>query len=107
LYNLGDQLTRITIGPLWRAVKRLLGRAPRRPAPPSPERNLCVPWTYRRLLRRLGFEAERSAYTTFFLYPLDRFPELNVRVTAALEPLASVPLLRWGASVYLVSARRK
>lgn len=106
LYNIGDQLTSVTIGPLWRGVKRLLGRMPS-PGPPPGARNLVVPWKYRALLRDLGFEPERSAYTNFFLYPLDRFPKWNERVAAVLEPAASIPLIRWGASVYLVSARRK
>jgi hypothetical protein len=65
------------------------------------------PGGFRSLLRRHGFEPKLSKYSNFFIYPLDRFPDLNERVAEVLEPLCSVPVLRWAASVYLVSARKK
>ncbi|HEY1760871.1 MAG TPA: class I SAM-dependent methyltransferase [Bryobacteraceae bacterium] len=107
LYNLTDRLVSNTAGPLWRMAKRLLGRKPAVPAAPPLERNLVVPWRFQALLRQHGFAPERNRSSNFFIYPLDRFPELNMRVAAALEPLCSVPGLRWAASVYLVSARKK
>jgi ubiquinone/menaquinone biosynthesis C-methylase UbiE len=90
---------------IWRAARRLLRRNPVTRAPLR--RNLCVPWRYRALLRQHHLEPEHRAYSNFFLYFLDHFPDLNVRVTAALEPLCSVPLLRCAASVYMVSARKR
>jgi len=108
LYNLSYVLINSTIGLIWRALKSLFGRkAAVAGAAPSFRRNLCVPWRYRALLRRHGLKPEISRYSNFFIYPLDRFPGLNARVADALEPLCSVPLLRWAASVYLVSARKK
>jgi len=105
LFELTERAVDFTIRPLWRAAKRvLLGRAVTGSRFP---RNLCVPWRYRSLLRQHSFEPERSAYSNFFLYGLDRFPNLNIRVTAALEPLRSIPLVRCAASVYMVSARKK
>ncbi len=108
LYNISDRVVSLSVGPVWRAVKRVLFRkyAQGQAGPPF-QRNLCVPWRYRALLRQHGLEPERSRYSNFFVYPLDRFPDLNIRVAAALEPLSSIPLLRCAASVYLVSARKK
>ena len=106
-FNVGERLADVTVRPIWRAVKRVTGRHPSTEhiVPPH-QRNLCVPWRYRALLRREGFEPERSAYLAFLIYPLDRFPNLNIRVGEALQPLCSVPLLRYGASVYMVTARK-
>jgi SAM-dependent methyltransferase len=108
LVNLGERLSNFTLGPLWRAAKRALGwkTSPEHLVPPH-KRNLCVPWRYRALLRQEGFEPERSAYSAFLIYPLDRFTNLNIRVAKALGPLCSVPLLRCGASVYMVIARKQ
>ena len=105
-YNVAERVARDTVGPVWRAAKRLLGRGPKGPVVQGAERNLVVPWKFRAVLRQMGFAPQRSAYSNYFLYPLDRFPGLNVKVAAALEPLAKVPLMRCGASVYLVSATR-
>jgi ubiquinone/menaquinone biosynthesis C-methylase UbiE len=108
LYNLSDRLVSVSVGPVWRAFKSMILRKhPRAPLVPTVHRNLCVPWKFRTLLRKHGFEPGRSRSSNFFVYPLDRFPDLNIRVAAALEPLASIPLLRFAASVYLVSARKK
>jgi hypothetical protein len=84
-----------------------LGRKPALPSTPPLERNLVVPWRFQTLLRKHGFSPERNRSSNLFIYPLDRFPALNMRVAEALEPLCSVPGLRWAASVYLVSARKK
>ena len=106
LYNLSYRFVDATLGKLWRIAKRILGRKPPSPFEHRVRRNLCIPWRFRKLLREHGFHPERSAYSNFFIYPLDRFPQLDRKVSALLEPLASVPLLRMGASVYLVSARK-
>ncbi|MBV8865193.1 MAG: class I SAM-dependent methyltransferase [Acidobacteriaceae bacterium] len=106
LYLLGKRLTTLVLGPPWRIAKRLFRRSS---APPgeSFHRNLCIPWRYRALLKQHGLEPQESNYSNYFLYPLDRLPNLNVKVAKLLEPLASIPLLRYGASVYLVSARKR
>ncbi len=105
-YNLGERLAGATVAPLWRMAKRAMGHKPSSAQVP-PRTNLVIPWKFRKLLREHGLHPERDAYTNFFLYPLDRFPSVDVKVAALLEPLASVPLLRMGAFVYLVSARQK
>ena len=106
LYLLGQRFASLFLRPPWRIAKRLLGR-PSTPPDASVRRNLCVPWRYRALLKQHGLEPLQSKYSNYFLYPLDRLPNLNVKVADLLEPVASVPLLRCGASVYLVSARKR
>jgi len=105
LYNLSDRLVAGTIGPLWRALKHIRGRAPA-PVRTRPETNLCVPWKFRNLLREHDLHPERDGYSNYFLYPLDRFPAIDVKVAALLEPLTSVPIAKLGAAVYMVSARK-
>ena len=105
LYRVTERVANATIAPAWRAAKRLLGRAAG-PTGPTVHRNLVVPRRFRDLLRANGFEPQRSEYSNFFVYPLDRFPEIDTRVAAALEPLCSLPLVRCAASVYMVSARK-
>lgn len=104
-YMVTHQAVNATAGAIWRTLKRLRGRQnlPKE----SVNRNLCVPWKFRKSLKDHGLVPERSAYSNYFLYPLDRFPKLDVKVADFLEPLASVPLIRVGASVYLVSARKQ
>jgi ubiquinone/menaquinone biosynthesis C-methylase UbiE len=107
LYNVTFVSTSVTVGPIWRAIKRLIGRGPASDRNKEPvHRTLCVPWRYRSQLRERGFVPQRSQYSNLFIYPLDRFPKLDERVVSALEPLCSVPLLRCAASVYMVSARK-
>ena len=93
LYNISDQLVNHTLRPIVRLTKRILGRKPKVQAGKTLGRNLCVPWKFRALLRRHGFSPERSRYSNFFVYPLDRFPKVHVAVAEALEPLASIPLV--------------
>jgi SAM-dependent methyltransferase len=105
--ELGERLASVSVIPLWRTVKRLTrwGSTPAQINSPF-RRNLCVPWSFRRLLRNHAFDPGRDQYSNFFVFPFNRFPTLNDRVAAALEPLCSIPLLRCLASVYLVSARK-
>jgi len=102
VYNIGERIAEVTLRPLWRMARRALGH---QLAPAEPRTNLCVPWRLRKLLREHGLEPQRDAYSNYFVYPLDRFPALDVKVASLLEPLASVPLLKLGAYVYMVSAR--
>ena len=106
LYSVGERLTEATIRPLWRMAKHALGGKSKSSADEQ-KTNLCLPWRLRKLLRAHGLNPERDAYTNYFLYPLDRFPSLDAKVANFLEPLASVPALKLGAYVYMVSARRK
>jgi len=105
VYNITDRVVAATVGPIWRAAKRAVTRQAK-PAGDSRRLNLCKPWQFRRQLREHGLTPERDAYSNVFLYPLDRFPALDVKVAAMLEPLTSVPVLKMAASVYLVSARK-
>ena len=107
LYNVTDCILNKTIRPLWLPTKRFLFPAASRPRGPAVYRNLCVPWVFRNLLQQHGFTPMRDRYSNFFIYLLDRFPSLNERVAAALEPLCSMPLLRYAGSVYLVAARKR
>jgi ubiquinone/menaquinone biosynthesis C-methylase UbiE len=107
LYNISNQVAHHSLRPLVRTAKRIMGRKSGVQATKPLQRNLCIPWRYRALLRQLGFNPEQSSYSNFFIYPLDLFPKIHVAFAGALEPLAAVPLLRNAASVYLVSARKK
>ncbi|MBZ5636893.1 MAG: class I SAM-dependent methyltransferase [Acidobacteriia bacterium] len=106
LYMMGDILANRALAPLWRIAKRLMGRrsAPRGEAL---HRNLCVPWRFHAMLRQHGLEPQQDRYSNYFIYALNRFPKLDVKVAQMLEPLASVPLVRYGASVHLVLTRRR
>jgi SAM-dependent methyltransferase len=107
LYNVTDLLVKKTIRPLWVPAKRILFHAEPSSSVPAVRRNLCVPWSFRRLLKQHGFDPARDGYSNFFIYPLDRFPPLDERIAAVLEPLCWVPVLRCAASVYLVAARKR
>lgn len=104
-FSIGERFGNAILRPFWRMVSRAIGRKPKSSGA-EPTTNLCLPWRLRKLLREHSFITQRDAYSNFFLYPLDRFPSVDVKVAAFLEPLASVPLLRMAASVYLISARR-
>jgi len=103
-YNIGERIAELTLRPLWRMGRRALGHKPNA-APAEPKTKLCVPWRLRKLVREHGLEPQRDAYSNYFLYPLDRFPALDVKVASLLEPLASVPVVKMGAYVYMISAR--
>ncbi len=105
-FNIGERIGDATLRPLWRMARRAFGRKPKSSGD-EPRTNLCLPWRLRKQLREHGLNPERDAYSNYFLYPLDRVPSVDVKVAAFLEPLASVPVVKMGASVYLVSARRR
>jgi ubiquinone/menaquinone biosynthesis C-methylase UbiE len=105
VYSLTERIVRWTVVPMKGLVKRVLFGQQRQPDPGPPNR--CVPRSFRALLREHGFQPNGERYSNFFIYPLDRFPDLNIRVAAALEPLCSIPVLRSAAFVYLVAARKQ
>jgi len=109
LYHLTCGFATAAIGPVWRPVKRLLRRPKAPAAPPTPwhSRNLCVPWRFRRLLRREGLEPVASAYSNFSVFPFDRlWSEMNLRLAAVLECFSDSRLVGWTALQYLVAARK-
>jgi len=108
IVHLSESLANITLRPLWRGAKRLVGRkSASTQTGGSLRRNLCVPWRYRHLLQQNGLSPERQRYTNLFIYPLYLFPKLDERVCAFLESLCSVPVVRYASSVYMVSARKE
>jgi ubiquinone/menaquinone biosynthesis C-methylase UbiE len=107
LYNVSKRIIDSSIRPVVRTVKRVAGLQSQSQGRQPLPRNLCVPWEFRSLLRRHGFDPEREGYSNVFIYPLDMFARLHIRVASSLEPLAKIPILRNAASVYLVSARKK
>jgi hypothetical protein len=67
--------------------------------------NPFIPWKFRR--REFGMEPKESAFSNFFVYPLDRLlPASHDRLAEFLERFSSSPLIRWTASQCLVSARK-
>jgi ubiquinone/menaquinone biosynthesis C-methylase UbiE len=106
VYNVSYRFADATLGPIWRTLKRVLKPRAAIPLGPQEKRNRCIPWKFRSLLEKHGLKVQRSAFANYFIYPLERFPALDVKVATLLEPLASVPILRIGATYYLVSARK-
>lgn len=105
LYNMTFLVGSGVIGSVWRPIKRLF-RGPVQQQGSPVYRNLCTPWSLRSVLKRCGFTPVKSAYANLFVFPLDRFPQLEVKVVAFLEPLCSVPVIQMLGSVYLVSSRK-
>jgi ubiquinone/menaquinone biosynthesis C-methylase UbiE len=107
-YYVTSLLVENTLGPPWRRLKRLAGQKP--PATglvPHHSRNLCIPWRFRRLLRNLQLIPVDSAFSNFFIYPLDRlWPAGHARAAMFLERCSTLPLVGWTACQYLVSARK-
>jgi ubiquinone/menaquinone biosynthesis C-methylase UbiE len=60
LYNISDQIVNHTLRPIVRLAKRIMGRKPRVRGGKTLDRNLCVPWKFRALLRQHGFSPERT-----------------------------------------------
>jgi SAM-dependent methyltransferase len=107
-YYITSRLVDRTLGPAWRGLKRLLGKQPPSTGQiPRHSRNLCIPWRLRRLLREFRLIPAASAFTYFFIYPLDRlWPAGQARAAAFLERFAPLPLIGWAACQYVVSARK-
>ena len=107
-YYLTTQVFDRFVGPSWRAIKSLGGRwtPPTRPAlGHSP--NVCTPWGFRRLLREFGLQPQQSAFSNFFVHPLDRIsPTGHDRLAGFLERFSSSIIIGWTGSQYLVSARK-
>ena len=102
--EIAERLLAASISPVWRGIKWLLRKPTPPPIGPVFRRNPCVPWKFRSLLKRNGFETRKDHYSNFFLFPFNRIPALDARVANRLEPLCSIPFLRTLASVYMISA---
>lgn len=105
--NVSSVATETVLSPIWRATKRMLGRARRGHGPPH-SRNLCVPRRFRALLSKLGFEPMDFATTGFFVEPLRLlWPQGHDRFASALEPLGRSRWFAWMGSQFMVVARKR
>lgn len=105
----GFRVADTVLGSVWRSIKRLRSRGSgpdEANIVPEHHRNPCIPWRFRRDLRRAGFEPYDSAYTTFFLFPLDRIaPEKNIAIADKLQRPLERSWLGWLGCQYMVAAR--
>jgi SAM-dependent methyltransferase len=99
-------LLNLTVIPLGRALKRLMGK--RTSGHWVARRwNRCLPWQVRALLRRHGFNPERSAYSGFLLFPLGHvWPAAQLRLFSFMERFSKSHILGWMLCQYVVSARK-
>lgn len=99
-------LLNLTVMPLGRALKKLMGK--RTSGHWVARRwNRCLPWQVRALLRRHGFNPERSAYSGFLLFPLGQvWPAAQLRLFSFMERFSKSHILGWMLCQYLVSARK-
>lgn len=106
LDRISNNFFRYTAVPLWRTLKRLIGK---RSSSQSLGRrwNRCVPWQMDHLLRQHNFQPERSAYSGFLLFPLGSlWPAAQSRLFVWMERFSKSRVLGWTLSQYLVSARK-
>ena len=99
-------LIHATAVPLWRGIKRLMGK--RRSAKELGRRwNRCVPSRVLALLRKHGLDPEHSAYSGFLLFPLGQvWPAAELRLFSLMERFSKSRVLGWTLSQYMVSARK-
>ncbi len=92
--------------PLWRVIKRLLGK-PTSGQPIGQRWNRCIPWLVPELLRKFGFNPEHSAYSGFLLFPLgELWPAAQFRLFLWMERFSESRFLGPTLSQYLVRARK-
>jgi ubiquinone/menaquinone biosynthesis C-methylase UbiE len=103
------QVADAVLGTIWRLMKRLKSRPPvagDASVAVQHHRNPCFPWQFRKTLRRTGFEPYDSAYTTFFLFPLDRFtPGKNIELANKLQRPLERSWLGWLGCQYMIAGR--
>ncbi len=106
LNRCSNYLCNLTAVPLWRAIKRLMGK--RTSTQPVGQRwNRCIPWQIPALLRRHGLKQEHSAYSGFLLFPLGHlWPAAEFRLFSLMERFSKSRILGWTLSQYLASARK-
>jgi 2-polyprenyl-6-hydroxyphenyl methylase/3-demethylubiquinone-9 3-methyltransferase len=106
LDRISSSLFNLTAIPLWRAIKRLLGK--RSSSQPVSRRwNRCIPWRIPALLRKHGLNPEHSAYSGFLLFPLGHlWPVAEFRLFLWMERFSKSRILGLTLSQFLVSARK-
>jgi ubiquinone/menaquinone biosynthesis C-methylase UbiE len=106
LDRLSSSLFNLTAIPLWRAIKRLMGK--RTSGQPVSRRwNRCIPWRIPALLRKHGLNPEHSAYSGFLLFPLGHlWPVAEFRLFLWMERFSKSRVLGLTLSQFLVSARK-
>ncbi len=106
LNRFSNKLFNLTVIPLGRALKRLMGK--RTSGKPLGQRwNRCIPWKLPAVLRKHGLNPENSAYSGFLLFPLGQFwPVAEFRLFSWMERFSKSRILGWTLSQYLVSARK-
>jgi 2-polyprenyl-6-hydroxyphenyl methylase/3-demethylubiquinone-9 3-methyltransferase len=99
-------LIHMTAVPLWRGIKRLMGK--RSSSKPLGRRwNRCIPSQVPALLRKHGLNPEHSAYSGFLLFPLGNvWPAAEFRLFSLMERFSKSRILGWTLSQYMVSARK-
>jgi len=100
-------LIHMTVVPLGRAIKRLVGK--RRSGQQSGRNwNRCIPSQVPALLRQHGLNPEQSAYSGFLLFPLGQlWPAAEFRLFSVMERFSKSRILGWTLSQYLVRARKR
>ncbi|HMD16671.1 MAG TPA: class I SAM-dependent methyltransferase [Terriglobales bacterium] len=106
LDRFSNNLFNITAVPLWRAIRKLMGK--RTSSQPVGRRwNRCIPWQVPARLRKHGLDPEDSAYSGFLLFPLGQlWPAAEYRLFLLMERFSKSRILGWTLSQYLVSARK-
>jgi len=99
-------LIHMTAVPLWRGIKKLMGKRTTGKAL-GRRWNRCIPSQVPPLLRKHGLNPEHSAYSGFLLFPLGQvWPAAEFRLFSLMERFSKSPILGWTLSQYMVSARK-
>jgi ubiquinone/menaquinone biosynthesis C-methylase UbiE len=99
-------LFNITAVPVWRGIKRLMGKRSSG-KPVGRKWNRCIPWQVPAIMRNHGFTPERTAYSGFLLFPLGKlWPAAELRLFSLMERFSKSRMLGWTLSQYLISARK-
>jgi ubiquinone/menaquinone biosynthesis C-methylase UbiE len=107
LFHITRTIEKAILSPLWRAGKRMLGKASPRTVP-AHHRNTCIPSKFLDEMERSGLHPIDYASTAFMLAPLDRlWPTAEERFAMAFERFGRTPLLRWMGSQFMVVARKR
>jgi|SRR5688572_27621964 len=107
LFHLSHTVEQATIGPLWRAAKRMLGKPLVAMVPPH-HQNTCIPSRFMAELENVGLHPVDYANTCFFVSPLDRlWPTVQERLALRLERFGRNPLLGWMGRQFMVAVRKR
>jgi ubiquinone/menaquinone biosynthesis C-methylase UbiE len=107
-YHLAQSVLDRFVGPVYRAIRRVVTGSVRRSHIPDHPRHLFIPWRLDQILARARFQKQASAFAHFYFYPLDRFfPDLTRRIDRRCTALEESTLLGWLGTQYLVAAVRR